>query len=453
MSIVDTKIEQSITTGALIDARNNPLIASWELSYGQYDKQKQLDKVSVLYDLARTYFHSSEVDDAAQTTYEFINNSFDIYNGDNTTELLASFGFIVPTRIRRDPSDYDDESLYHAPILQYFDTDTRQKFAATMCPYIADRYGIDTETGRRGYMIFVPLFMDMVKDLSPTEIERVARKIIDDGVGLASGRLDAEVIGLGASIPGITMFGRTIPENGFVTTTGHGGTINFVGKVILSALEDQVISEADIDTIGFIGAGAIGGATAEYILETGICNNVLLRDVRDRRVRKVAERLSKMFPRAGVEILTTSDQIARRTKTIVSALEGSINLDAPGWKDVDLEGLKIIEDTVPPAFDLAQLKKRGGEMLFVIGEDNTEDGLLTGEGFKSGGSSFAEINHTWGCGAEVCALAKTRRHDLAIRGPVNSEQIANIGKLFDQVGIGVAPLQRFGEFLPRDTIN
>lgn len=418
----------------------------WEPTYGQYDKEKQMRKIEYLNSIASQRFGQEVVHEDAVNTASFVSYSFDLFNGHINEEMPASFGFMVPTRVQREPSDYDDESLFHFPVLRYFDLATRQRFAATMCPYVADRYGIDQNTGQRGYMLFVPLFSDMISDIdNATTLKETATKIVNDGVTLAKRRLNAKVIGLGASIPGMTMFGKTIKEEGFVTTTGHGGTVRLIGDIIL---ESQNLGIANLEEgIGILGSGAIGGATAEYLLSEAITNKLSLYDVKTFRALKLAKKLTEKYPLADINIVNEDHELADSAKTLVSAVTGSVNLNESGWGDKDLEGLTVIDDSVPNAFNVPDIESRGGKLLFVIGQDETKDGLITGEGFMSGGQSFADIDQTWGCGAEAMSIAAFSDYDKAIRNPVEVRQVTAIGELFDRVGIKPAPAQRLGEYI------
>ncbi|MCA9308782.1 NAD(P)-binding domain-containing protein [Candidatus Saccharibacteria bacterium] len=420
----------------------------WASRYGEYDRSRQARKLDELEAvLSQKGIDPTELDDAMQKTRAFIEHSFDLYEGQITEPHDGSYAFVVPTRIERDNPDYSEEATEHFPALRYVDSETRARMLVGMCPFIIDRYGVD-EHGKRGFMVFSPLFGDMMRDYGEDlgTLSSVAGKVINDTARFTRDKLGVSVVGLGAILPRLTNHGRDITVDGLHTTTGHGGTVHLIAETMRSAIQRGLIADFS-GRLGIIGAGNIGSATADVILDRGIADSLIISDNKPERLDHVVADLQQKYPNAHVLGTLDNAEVIGETPGVVSAVTTTFHLDAPEWASVDLDGKFVLDDSQPGCFNPEALEARGAILAWVMGRDNTPGGLLTLEKFDYGSTGPASRNDVWGCQGEAGSVYLTGEYDAVINDLVTPNTAKRIGTLFELAGVGPAPLQRMGAYI------
>lgn len=420
----------------------------WEPKYGDYDRELQLRKLSDLYKrLLPVVSDKEELEELTGQTAEFMQSAFNLFEGRTEETHEGSYAFVVPTRIERDNHEYGEEATSHFPILKYVDPATRQRMLVGMCPFIIDRYGVD-ENGKRGYMVFSPLFGDMMSDLKddPLKLMTVASAVINDTAKFARDRLGASVVGLGAILPRLTNMGRDVVVPGLHTTTGHGGTVHLIAETMKLAIDKRMIANYS-GRLGIIGAGAIGSATADVILSRAIADELVISDNQAPRLQTVVAQLQQKYPSARILGTLNNAEVFAGNNGVVSAVTTSFDLDGKEWSDVDLDGKFVLDDSQPGCFNPEKLEARGATLAWVMGRDETKAGLSTLESFDYGSTGPASRKDVWGCQGEAAAIATTQRYDYAIRDIVTPQDANQIGEIFEQTKIGPAPLQRMGKYI------
>lgn len=420
----------------------------WGSRYGEYDRDLQMQKLDDLREVLSTVSSSpGDIEADYIATASFIEGAFNLFEGKATEPHDGSFAFVVPTRIERDNPDYAEEAVEHFPLLKHVDPETRQRMLVGMCPFIIDRYGVD-EQGRRGSMIFTPLFGDMIAD-EPERALDIAKSVINDTALFAKERLGVSVIGLGAILPRLTNMGKDITVEGLHTTTGHGGTVHLIAETMKSATERGLVPNDG--KIGIIGAGAIGRASADVILGRGYADDIMISDRPDEvgqtRLEEVVSDLTSRYPNARVIGAVDNTHVVSEREAIISAVTTSFDLDEGGWPFVDFEGKFILDDSQPGCFNPSQVGLRGATLAWVMGRDNTADGLVSLSSFEYGSTGPASLSDVWGCEAEAFAVSRTGEYDAAIDAVVTPDSAARIGELLFRSEIGPARLQRMGVYL------
>lgn len=423
----------------------------WETTYGVYDRglqQRKLDELEIL--LRDRVDDKATFDEDMLATRQFVGGAFDLYEGKGGKAEDGEYAFVVPTRMTRGNPDYAQEAIEHFPVLKYTDAATRQRMVAGMCPFVIDKYGPngDLDPSRQGFMVFAPLFGDMMHDLAddPGKLAATANKVINDTARFCRDRLGTSVIGLGAILPRLTDYGRSIDVKGLYTTTGHGGTIDLFAQGFQDAVEQKVPKDY-IGNLGIIGAGAIGGPTADVIAGRGLVDQIELSDNRPDRLEAVVQALTKAHPGVRIKGSLDNRKVVERNAAILSAVTTTFDLSAPEWQGINLEGKYFGDDSQPGCFDPMQVEALGGVLAWVMGHDGTHDQALTLRNFSYGDTGPASRSDVWGCQAEVAAIALTRQYDFAINAEVTPKDANNIGDLMKEVGIGPARMQRMGRYV------
>lgn len=438
-------------THHVVDELNPDL---WESDYGVYShdlQRRKLDELETV--LSSKGIDPNELDEAMTQTREFIQYAFDLYEGRVSEPQDGSFAFVVPTRIERENPDYAEEATEHFPALRYVDPETRARMLVGMCPFIIDRYGIDDD-GRRGCMVFSPLFGDMMHDFGD-DFERlasVAKKVINDTARFARDKLGASVVGLGAILPRLTNHGRDIEVEGLHTTTGHGGTVHLIAETIRSAINKGLVSDY-AGRLGVLGAGNISSSVADVLLDRNIADTITLSDRPQQKDRldAVVANLQSKYPNARVLGSLSNADVVRDNPACISAVTTTFDLGSPEWQGVDFNNMFMLDDSQPGCFNPQELEARGAILAWVMGRDNTPGGLLTLENFEYGTGEIktgpASRNDVWGCQGEAGAIYLTGEFDAAINKQVTPETAKIIGELFVRAQIGAAPLQRMGQYI------
>jgi len=435
----------------------------WQVTpkYGEYDhpdsRMRMLGKLESIAQALR-----GEIDDTSELAFQlesdiaesrkFINDAFASYGGEKKFELSTSFVFVVPTRVSRpspDSPNVQDQRGEVEPFLKvasYLDPDILQRFIAGLPPCVIESY--TPHQGRQGRILFVPVFTDMRQDIPDRQqLLITGAKIVNDAARFANDELGAMVMGLGATLPRDTLYGRAIHQEGIETTTGHGGTAYLIGETV-----DKVLNEAPIeagDTIGVIGAGgSIAKSTIAMLLDRYPDKKILLQDKKpDRLAATVAFCESLGFDSKRL-VLCGDDlqQVIAGSNLLISATTTPIDLEDQGG-EIDLRGKVLVDDSQPGCFKRDQVEARGGKLLWVVG--SADQANLERVGGYNFGAETGLVNSTdvWGCEGEAYAITATGRTDLAIQEAVTPQRIREIGELFRQVGITAATFQSCGQLV------
>lgn len=394
------------------------------------------------------YLGSSE---ALGTSIEFVNQAFDRYEGLSESPEY-NWVFAVPGRgeEHQGNDEYASEVTPFLPILDPrfgVDAGIRQHVVADLAPSVIETYkgrNFGTETGA---VVWAPVFIDANARIDKDRWRNFVssnKQSINDTSEFVRQRLRASVMGLGAILPSFTQLGKTIQQEGLVTTTGHGGTVYLLTEAVHEVVERV---GGDTKTIGMLGLGSIGGSTAEVLLESGEDFTLNLYDVDAEQMLKITKkpgRESRVWPAfSEVELLESSD-------IIVAAVSRTFDLDLMEWErgqKIDLSGKVIIDDSQPGCFSREQVEARGGKLVWVVGQDESKTKTL----HRSGGYNFGEAaglygeGAVWGCEAEVAAIFLQNRPDLAVRTLVTPDIALSVGALCRAIDIRIArPLQSFG---------
>jgi predicted amino acid dehydrogenase len=429
----------------------------WQPKYGveNYDRRRLVRKcIDVANCLRSRGVDSQIVDSDLKSTLYFLNRTFDYYEGKVSPGINGSFAFVVPSRLQRSRRDYGSEMFQHLPIMAHVDKATAQLALVGTCPWIVDVYGRDPN-GRQGAMIFAPVFHDMSTDIvtpsgRPDRLGAISVSfgIVEDAVRFARDRLGVEVAGLGATLPLVVFMARDILKRQFAVpgvtpTTGHAGTVWLLGEVVRRAIADHDLSS--YEHVAVVGAGNVGSASAEYLLETGIAGKVALCDVDSGRARRVGKGLVDRYGHNKVEVVDSVTEILKRRGVIVSAVTRPIRIDA---SVEDMSESVIIDDSQPHAVERSAVEAKSGKVAWVIGKDNSAGGCVTVQGgFEYGGWGPVSADELWGCQAEAAAISLQDAPDRAVLDRVTLREVTAMGEVCVESGITAAQLQSFGSYL------
>jgi hypothetical protein len=388
------------TQGPLKDG----LIATYEQYAGQ-DAEAAEQKLTALTDFLRAHGRISNVE--LDATDLFLRSTKAMYesipeDGSVHPDADGSFAFVVPARMSRKNTEYGQEVEKVIPALRYVPNELRAPMMVGLRPFVIDRYN-PTEDGKRGYLVFAPVFPDMVKDLSTGEAARVGRAQVNDAVDFAYGRLGTEVIGLGAILPSITRYGATIENENVITTTGHGGTVHLIFKTLERARAEGRVSDEMARKIGVLGLGAIGASIARIARDEYPEAEMTVYDVRQKITDGIAEEINAKPAKDEAQVL-------RESGIIISALPDiRMRLGELGLTPEEMKGKLIIDDSQPAAFDPEDVKRYGATLAWVVGEDGEH--IVRGD--YTYGDTLVGLRSIFGCEAEAATLADLKARMLA----------------------------------------
>lgn len=402
----------------------------WQLNYGRYDRAAMLAK---LHDLSQAADVTGE---DIERSAEFVELTFDRWEGRSQETLEGDFCFVVPPRISRSSATYASEVEPFLPIVRHFPVDVRQRTFVGLPPYLVDRYG---EGSGGGLMVYTPVFIDMVDDIADPQLALdVARGCVRDSVAFAQRFTGVRVAGLAATLPNLTDMGRAVTCDGVVTTTGHAGTVWLIAELVRQHAADFAAPNAAV-----IGLGSIGQAFAWLALEHDLVDQLHLFDTRGHVADNVAASLRERFGDTRVHLHDSVGGVLAKSQIVVAAVTTPIDLDAVPAELV--EGRVFIDDSQPAAFDAAQVTAKGATLRWVMGQDRTEGHQLSRRGIDGRAPynygddcGLTDERTLWGCEAEAAAIALTGRLDLALDRRVEPGDAAAIGDLWAQVGIEAA---------------
>lgn len=252
--------------------------------------------------------------------------SFDLFEGRAYPPAAGSFAFVVPSRISRLSDEYWGEATAFLPILRHTDPSTRQWTVVGTCPWVIDRYRT-AQDGSQGVMLMAPVFADMAYDVSGLSVRyRLIRDVVEATVRFAVERFGAHTVGLGAVLPRLTNYGKSVMVPGVRTTTGHAGTVWLAMETVRSVR--QRWDAAGSARVGILGAGAIGLAMPAALLKEDAGTTVSLFDVDRRRLAIAASRLAASYGDGRVQVARSCRDLLAGGGLIISAVTGTVP-DAP----------------------------------------------------------------------------------------------------------------------------
>ena len=457
LETIQRSVQKWVMDTGLLDERPN---------YDTYDRASVSRRLLGLVEFLRAN-HGDKISDAElAATVAFVQAAFDMYEATpaegQATDADGSFAFTVPLRSSSDRADYGHEVVMVCPAMYYAPNAMRAQLAVGLPPLIVDTYQAD-RWGQRGYLILAPVFPDMERDLGKLRAFSTARKIVNDTVDFAQRRLGVEIVGLGAVLPALTRYGKSIANEHVITTTGHGGTTDLIFKTVEAAREQGAITDEEMRFLGSLGMGSIGRSITHLMAKRykHVGSQVKAYD-KDPDTRSSAAKGLKEL--SNVTIVDANDahkgvaDVINSSRLVVSAIVGHIGL---GEHPIgDLSGKIFIDDSQPGSLDRAEVESRGGTLLWVVGHDT--QGVAVRRGYDYGSLADAHRD-VFGCEAEAAVLARYSQElkaqgigdeerrailrQIALQAEVTPEKAKQIGELFDRYGIVAAVPQVNGQLV------
>jgi hypothetical protein len=288
-------------------------------------------------------------------------------------------------------------------------------------------------------------------------VQSTFNKAVNDAIKFSKVNLGSKIVGLGATLPAYTNFGKSIDVEGITTTTGHGGTVQLVESTIDRALEEDHITSEQLRNIGVLGLGSIGFSFAHVLGEKYKDSSGFYIYDKDERGKGINDRALAHLRSIGVKDITIASserEVLERSGVIVSAVKNGGPF-AESVFPASLEGKLIVDDSQPSAFNYMDVFNRGGTAAWPIG--TSENGFVRRASWGFGSMGHPNLD-LFGCESEAWAIWKdyTERGDVALtsalRGPVNPENMKPIASLFRDLGIVASNLQIDGRYV-RDVMQ
>lgn len=450
-------------------------------TYTMHSEELAHSKIDEVYEAVyhETDADRSEILTKRDQSHEFIDKGFKDFRktGEQILGRKIDRVFMVPMRSDRLNEDYASEST---PFVPLFDpqlgvsSDIRMRAMYGYPPMVLDMYTKSENERESGAIVLAPVYNDMEQDIAPDKtpeqimsLRAIGGFVIAEATIFAHNKIGAEVIGLGATLPGITKFGsmlRLIPgAEELVTTTGHGGTVHMIVETAKKVIEQtKTETHGEIGVIG--GAGSIGWSSIGSILDNDLMKDFTIHsyDIREQRFSERLNSAEGEDVRGRIKLADDPIDVLRKTNLIVCAITDQINLDElDPTRALDLTGKVIIDDSQPGCFDLDQVESRGGKLVWVVGEDKSDSQFVTRDGLHSRETPKVGYNYgvksglygpasEFACGQEAAVIAKYQAYDDAIRGPVTAEGTRAIGRYLLDSQIVPAPWQAFGRSVQID---
>lgn len=391
----------------------------------------------VLESIALQHGSNEIVTDDLARTHQFIESAFREYGEQQFLEPV-DFAFLIPIRVSRFSKTYWEDTYDFMPALKYVSPHEAYKVVSSLPPCRLEMYG-KPGSASSGVLIFVPVLLDMAKDYkNKIRLLRLVRKRINESADFAHKRFGVQYIGLGATLPKLTNYGKTI-KSPLVTTTGHAGTTWLIVKTVEQLVTERPqLKRSDI-TIGFVGGGAIGAASMQVLAKKIPTAKFITYDIR----KKVNENNKKMLKKIGIEleIARSNKQLLEQSHLIISAITSKIDVSG-----VDLVGKIIVDDSQPGSFDKQQVVENGGELVWVVGRDTSKEKFITRRsGYSFGPNGFFDASDLWGCEAEVAAIAYAKKPEFAVKNAVTPRDVEDVGGLLESLGVIVSDYQSYGQ--------
>lgn len=370
-------------------------------------------------------------------TRSFVASVFSEFESGEQLEKVR-FAFVIPTRASRGVEEYWEEVYDFLPALKYLSKGDAFKVLSSLPPFRIEMYG-EKGSHSSGVLVFCPLFNDMVKDIkSKLALKRMVTKRINDTIDFAHRRFDVEYVGLGATLPKLTKYGKTIKAD-VVTTTGHAGTVYLIIEQVRALINERILSGAQPPRIGFIGGGAIGLASMLQIAALYPDLQYLIYDKRP-NINKINKKKLRASA-SNSEIASSNRELLEQSDIIVSAITSTIDISG-----LDISGKTIVDDSQPGSFNRDQVFNSGGELIWVVGHDSSKESFVTRrQGYSYGPHGLHSNADIWGCEAEVAAIARFDNPAMAVKNAVTPQDVETIGKAFRELGLGLAEKQSHGQ--------
>ncbi len=425
--------------------------------YTAYDEESTRKKILGFVDYLERN-HADKVNRVElEATRAFIDSTYAMHQDSPAEDKVmkdadGSFAFVVPARVGRDHADYGKEVEPALPALRYVPNELRAAMMAGLPPFVIDMYQ-KTEDGKRGYLVFAPVFEDMRTDL--TEVRnpmQYLRKNVNDAVDFAHRRFGVEVVGLGATLPAITRYGKEITNPNVITTTGHAGTVDLI--------RDTVELNADgrsLKKIGVLGLGSIGESIVRVMAEEHPEATIAVYDRQSALIGR-ATRDAGLLENGEKQIIGLENEkaVIDASEVVISAITSQLDLKDLGIQS--LEGKVIVDDSQPGSMSPEQVKELGGTLLWVIGRDvHGRVANRRGYDYATMVDSKADV---FGCEAEAASIAAYRAElrtrgmtesiinkitdKIALKGPVTVQHVRYMSALFTKFGILPSEPQAFG---------
>lgn len=444
----------SIETSRMNEETSSLLTQSREWTVPVLGQTLKRDEMLQRFDaiaLANAQVQGTLDDDFAQAyeaSTQFVHTAFDHF--EKRTEVdRFDWTFAVPARGEQSQGEeYASEVTFFLPLLDpRFGVNAmiRQRTVAHLAPAIIETYK-GNEEGQRGALVWTPAYFDPSAKRGQAFIDNVANAQyrINEAAGFVRHTLGANVMGLGAVMPVLTKFGSTIHQEGLLTTTGHGGTVHLVGETVREVVEKR----DEPARLGILGLGSIGNSSLEMLRGNAAQlepRSFVIYDKDPNRMNRA------LFASKDVPTLTARNELdlLRTSDIIVTAVTGVIDLDKlENGHRIDLTGKTIIDDSQPGCFDRAQVEARGGKLIWVVGEDTSQQ-----QAFKRVNSySFGDESGlygsaaVWGCEAEAGSIAMNEAYEHVVNTRVTPEIARKVGKICYDAGIRVSkPMQSYGQ--------
>lgn len=444
---VQDQVRRWIAEAGMLDRPQN---------YSDYDYETVSSRVNGLVAYLQENHSGLVALEELETSELFVEAAFSTYCAEGAlssdSRKGGSFAFVVPARMSRSNIDYGEEVEPAIPVFRYVPKELRAQMMIGVPPFVIDTYDKD-ERGREGYLVFSPIFPDMLDDLDPMQALEIAKQHIDDAVDFSHDRFCVKSVGLGAILPAITRFGKDVSNKEVVVTTGHGGTAHLVKESVREAVTRGYINPEAANNIGILGLGSIGSSIAELVAEEYPETNLRLYDSNTRKIDRTANNLHGIIEALQSE---SEAELIKESSIVISAITSRLELRKLGV--TDLSETMIIDDSQPGSFDPSEVQGLGGKMTWVIGRDNS--GRIK-RGHYDYGTMVDPRSDLFGCEAEAAVIAdyyqnlldrgfthleaKNIASKVAVQEPVVPYKARLIGSMMQRAGIGVSDFQALGK--------
>ncbi|MFC1568238.1 polysaccharide biosynthesis protein [Candidatus Margulisiibacteriota bacterium] len=247
-------------------------------------------------------------------------------------------------------------------------------------------------------------------------------------MALLAQRKGIAFVGLGALLPFLTRYGKTIKQYvpGIGVTTGHAYTSHIIAKTALRVKD--ILSPERRELIAVVGAaGSTGSASTKVLLRNG-AERLLLIELEEKKDKldALGLELKQNFPRAEIKLSTRLADIrqARIIVTVTNAPEAIIEEE---WLR---PGMIFVDDAQPPnvSQDLAQ-KRQDIRVIKVLAHVPDLDPHFD---FRLG----TPPDITFTCLAETATLAAHEKKSNFTVGYANKmAEVSGIARLTRRVGV------------------
>ncbi len=442
--------------------------------YTDFSRAEQSKKLEQVRDavLAETGAAKADVEAAYERSQDFIDSSFDFYERKKGLGRRVERAFVVPVRsTRADPADLGEGSGYASESIPFYplldparfgvSSEIRMRTIYGLPPTILDTYLRSSNDNEAGALVLAPVYADMPSDIwtDPDNAQQAMHlassvdRILLETAKFAHHVLGAKFIGLGATLPLLTDFGKKLRRpagmKNLTTTTGHGGTVYMIAKTTVEAMKRSRVDAGG--TIGVVGAaGSIGWSSVQALRKMLPDHRIEVFDKRADRMRALVAENTHL---GGLEVRESVADIFKHNNYVVCAITDKLDLTAPEFDAVDFSNIRLIDDSQPGAVDRVQIEALGGQVFWVAGNDGSASEFMTRDGYYTGGVPYNYGDNSglhgesteFACALEAATVAAHGDKRNAVSGRVGYEDVEIIGNLFEEYGVEVADFQSFGK--------